>query len=398
MSSAHSGLSGYGWRPDRNHELPSGSQPARVIRHDGHSLLGVKANGTLVLRASLRLDPQPTVGDWVAVPIDVACSVPLVPVAPAGLEGVTTPADSLGVQVSSEASEPLDVIAVLQRRSLLRRQSADAVGEQALAANVDLVLITCGVDRPLKAGRVQRVAAQVWDAGATPVLVLTKAADPDTYDLPRLELEHPGIRVIATAALEGVGTDELRSLLADRTSVLIGESGAGKSTLTNVLLGADSVRVGSVRAGDHKGRHTTTARQAHLLPGALGGVIIDTPGIRTVGLAADSDAVDAVFADLTAFASDCRFSDCGHLAEPGCAVLAAIDDGLLAQERYDGWRRLQREVAAAELRASPAAARARNRQFGRMAREAMALKGRGRDGGVPRPEAGDGGDPGRRGR
>lgn len=345
MSSAFPGLPAYGWRPDRIPQLPPGTHPARVLRHDGRTLLAVTDDGTSVLRASPRLDPQPTVGDWVAV-------------------------------VDAPGSGQLHISAVLPRTSLLRRRSADETGDQPLAANVDLVLITCGVDRPVKAGRVQRVAAQVWDAGATPVLVLTKAADPDAYDLPRLELEHPGVQVIATAALEGVGVDELRSTIAGRTAVLIGESGAGKSTLTNALLGAAEIRTGQVRAGDHKGRHTTTARQLHLLPGADGGVVIDTPGIRTVGLAADSESVDAVFSDLLEFAGECRFSDCGHLTEPGCAVLAALDDGRLARDRYEAWRRLQREVAAAELRASPAAARARNRQFGRMAKEAQALKRR----------------------
>ena len=316
-----------------------------MLRHDGRTLLGVTADGATVLRAPPRLDPQPTVGDWVAV-------------------------------VDASGSGQLDIRAVLPRTSLLRRRSADETGDQSLAANVELVLITCGVDRPLKAGRVQRVAAQVWDAGATPVLVLTKAADLDAYDLPRLELEHPGVHVIPTAALEGVGVDELRSTIAGRTAMLIGESGAGKSTLTNALLGATQIRTGAVRSGDHKGRHTTTARQLHLLPGAEGGVVIDTPGIRTVGLAADSESVDAVFSELLAFAGECRFSDCGHLREPGCAVLAALDDGRLARDRYEAWRRLQREAAAAELRASPAAVRARNRQFGRMAKEAASRKRR----------------------
>ena len=314
-----------------------------MIRHDGPTVLATTEAGTQVLRASIRLDPQPTVGDWVAIP----------------------------------ASDGSAILEVLPRRSLLRRMAADETAEQALAANVDLVLITCGADRPIRAGRIQRVAAQAWDCGATPVLVLTKAGivAEGTLDLPRLELEHPGMLVLATSALEGVGMSELRELVAGRTSVLVGESGAGKSTLTNALLGRDAAATAVVRTGDAKGRHTTTSRQLHLLPGPTGGSVIDTPGLRSVGLAADAGSVDAVFPEIEELSAGCRFSDCGHRTEPGCAVLEAIDT-TLPRERYDGWLRLQREVASAALRASPQAYRAENRRFGKMTKEAGAHKRR----------------------
>jgi ribosome biogenesis GTPase len=249
------------------------------------------------------------------------------------------------------------------------------VGEQALAANVDLVVVVCGVDRPLRAGRVQRVAAQAWDCGAVPLLVLTKVIEPDAVDLPRLELEHPGMEVLTCAALEGLGLDAVRARLAGRTAVLVGESGSGKSTLTNALLGRVAAATGAVRAGDAKGRHTTTARQLHVLAEPGGGAIIDTPGIRSIGLAADADAVDAVFPEVMELAADCRFADCGHRTEPGCAVLAAVQDGTLPPDRHDGWLRLQRELASAAARSSPQAQRAHGRQFGRMVR---AGKGRSR--------------------
>ncbi len=344
-------LLAYGWSDDRSPQLAPGTIPARVVRHDGSTLLAVTRSGPRVLRLPPRLDTTPTVGDWVAIP--------------AGRTAVGHPAPEPG-------NDP--VLAVLPRRSLLRRQSADGHAEQALAANVDLVLVTCGVDRPVKAGRIQRLAAQAWDSGATPVLVLTKVVDPGMVDQPRLELEHPGLRVLACAALEGVGLAELRALLAGRTAVLVGESGAGKSTLTNALLGSEVATTRDVRAGDAKGRHTTTARQLHLLPGPGEGSIIDTPGIRSIGLAAETDAVDAVFPDIEELAGRCRFRDCGHGSEPGCAVLAAVDEGSLAEERLQGWRRLQREVASAALRATPHEYRAEGRRFGRMAKQELERK------------------------
>ena len=167
--------------------------------------------------------------------------------------------------------------------------TADGTGSQALAANVDMVLITCGLDRPVRAGRIHRAAAQAWDADAHPVLLLTKAGAPGAadVDLPRLELEHPGMHVLVTSSQEGIGLDDLRALVAGRTAVLVGESGAGKSTLINALLGRDEVATGAVREGDAKGRHTTTSRQLHVLPGPGGGVVIDTPGIRSLGLFAE---------------------------------------------------------------------------------------------------------------
>jgi ribosome biogenesis GTPase len=282
----------------------------------------------------------------------------------------------VAIPAGPPVSGPLDVLGVLPRRSLLRRQSADGVGEQVLAANVDLVLITCGIDRPVRAGRIQRIAVQAWDAGATPVLVLTKVTDPAKVDLPSLELEHPGMQVLATAALEGVGLEAVRERVSGRTAVLIGESGAGKSTLANALLGGEVAETGAVRDRDAKGRHTTTSRHLHLLPGPSGGTLIDSPGIRSVGLATDADAIDAVFPDIEAAAIDCRFSDCAHDSEPGCAVHTAVEEGRLPRERLRGWQRLQREVASAALRASPHEFRAEGRRFGRRARQAAQLRRR----------------------
>ena len=208
------------------------------------------------------------------------------------------------------------------------------------------------------------------------MLGLTKVVDPGLVDLPRLELEHPGLRVVACAALEGIGIAELRDLLAGRTAALVGESGAGKSTLNNALLGAEVATTADVRTGDAKGRHTTTARQLHLLPGPEAGSIIDTPGIRSISLAAGADAVDAVFPDVEELAGGCRFSDCGHASEPGCAVRAGADEGKLATERLQGWRRLQRESPVPRCARPPHQHRAEGRRFGRMAKQAQQRKRR----------------------
>lgn len=324
----------FGWN---DHPLPAGTTPARVIRHDGSTLSVVTNDGQRTVRIPLDLYPQPTVGDWLA------------------LDGER-------------------IAAVLERSSVLRRQAADERGSQTLAANVDVVLITCGIDRPVKPGRIHRSIAIAWDAGATPVLVLTKAEARDAAapDLAKLELEHPGVLVLVTSALEGIGIEAVREAIAGRTAVLLGESGAGKSTLVNALLGRHEVVTGGVRDGDSKGKHTTTARQLHLVPG--GGVIIDTPGIRSVGLLGDADAVDASFAEIAECAAHCRFRDCRHTGEPGCAVLAAVEDGSMNADRYDAWRGMQREVASAALRAAPRDHRQQLKRQGRAGKEGAAAK------------------------
>ena len=307
-------------------------QPARVLRHDGSSLLLATVDGPRPTPLSRRLEPAPTVGDW------IAC----------------------------HEQHP---VAVLPRSSLLRRRAAGQDAEQALAANVDLVLLVCGLDRPVKAGRINRGATLAWDAGAVPVVVLTKAVLGSDVDgiVDDLRADCPGIDILVTSALEGEGLDALRDLAVGRTVTMLGESGAGKSSLVNALLGEGVTATGDVR-GDGKGRHTTTSRELHVLP--AGGVLIDTPGTREVGLWVDPGAVDATFADVDWLASGCRFGDCRHDREPGCAVVEAVAAGGLAADRLDAWRALRREAESAELRANPHELRKRNKQFGRLVKEA----------------------------
>ena len=335
-------LTPYGWNERWQALLADhpGCEPARVIRHHGISLEVAAPSGMATAILALRLDPAPTVGDWVALDAD---------------------------------QHP---VAVLPRTSLLRRRSALTDTDQSMAANVDLVLLVCGLDRPVKTGRIQRGATLAWDAGATPVVVLTKAARATGVDevAERVAAANPGVEVLITSAKEGVGLDALRTLADGQTVTMLGESGAGKSSLMNALIGEDVAVTGAVREGDSKGRHTTTTRELRVLP--TGGVLIDTPGIRAVGLSADPEAVAMTFADIDELAPDCRFADCRHDTEPGCAVLAAVAAGDLAQARLDAWRALDREAAAAALRDVPHEKRKHDKQFARVTKDAQRRKGK----------------------
>lgn len=337
------GLSGFGWGPRWDalaaDGIAAGLDPGIVVRHDGSAVLVAGRDG--VAHAALTAtSPLVAVGDRVLV-----------------ADGV--------------------VREVLHRSSLLQRRDPSTGEGQPIAANVDVVVVVCGLDRPIRSGRIERFVTLAWDAGAVPLVVCTKddLAEPEALAeaTEAAEAAAPGTSVLVVSALDGDGLDELRSELADRTAVFVGESGAGKSTLLNALAGVDLAATGGVRAGDAKGRHTTTARQLHVLDGFR---VIDTPGVREVGLWAGVDAVDATFDDVVGLAADCRFGDCAHDGEPGCAVAAAVDGGRLPAARLDSWRRLRHEAASAELRADPVAARRAAKRFGRMVREAQRMKPR----------------------
>jgi ribosome biogenesis GTPase len=314
-------LNAFGWNTlwaDRLRDVPGDPEPARVVRHDGVALVVAASGGIVVAPLGARFEPEPTVGDWVAL-----------------VEG-----------------RP---VAVLERSSLLRRRASGRDTEQVLAANVDLVFLVCGLDRPVKTSRIQRGATLAADAGAVPIVVLTKAAGADNAQHvgDQVRLDNAGIELIVTSVREGLGIEDLRAAARNKTVALWGESGAGKSSIVNALLDKEVAVVGAVRAGDNKGRHTTTTRFLHVLPG--GGTLIDSPGIRSLGLSGDPDAVSDTFADIAALADGCRFADCGHDSEPDCAVKTAVAERTLDGDRLAAWRSLKDEtedVAHRDLAAS----------------------------------------------
>lgn len=322
--------------------------PGRVIRHDGAGLMVAIDTGPVRAMFGPPVELPPVVGDWVV------------------LDRTHAP------------------VATLPRDSLLRRRAAGTgEKEQAMAANVDLVLVVCGLDRPVRSGRIQRTITIALDAGAESLVVLTKADKVDPAVAAEAEMVvaevDPDLEVVTLSAKGGWGIDDLLERVGQRTVALIGESGAGKSTLVNALMEGEVAAEGVVREGDSKGRHTTTHRELHLLDG--GGVLVDTPGIREVGIWTDTDAVAESFPDIDELAAQCRFRDCAHQSEPGCAVRAAVKDGALPAERLEAWRALDAEAASAELRADVVERHRRNRQFGRMAREAAKLREEQRRGG-----------------
>jgi ribosome biogenesis GTPase len=252
----------------------------------------------------------------------------------------------VGDRVELATTDPPSLLAVQPRTSVLARASADRTSaEQGLAANVDVVLVAEPLDPAPSPGRIERLLVLAWSSGATPLVVLTKSdlcADLEAA-LASVHAAAPGVEVLAVSAQSGDGLDALRGHLGPgRTFALLGPSGAGKSTLVNALAGEPLLATAHVR-GDGRGRHTTTHRQLVQLPD--GSSLIDTPGLRAVGLVGDAQALDDAFAEIAELGLGCRFRDCAHEHEPGCAVQAAVADGSLAQRRVDSWRRLQRELA-----------------------------------------------------
>ncbi|MFI6037216.1 ribosome small subunit-dependent GTPase A [Streptomyces sp. NPDC051315] len=333
-SAAPHPLAPYGWDEGWAAEFAGhegrGLVPGRVVRVDRGQCDVVTGDG--VVRADTAFvtphDPLRVVctGDWVAVDAD---------------------------------GTPRYVRAYLPRRTAFVRSTSSKRSEgQILAANVDHVVVALSLAVELDLGRVERFLALAWESGAQPVVVLTKAdlvSDPAAlaYLVEDVERSAPGVPVLTVSALEGEGVDRLAGVLGRGTTALLGASGAGKSTLANVLVGADVMDVRATRDMDGKGRHTTTTRNLLPLPG--GGVLIDTPGLRGVGLWDAGGGVGQVFSEIEELARGCRFQDCAHLHEPGCAVLAALDSGQLSARRLDSYRKLVREnqwiVAKSDARA-----------------------------------------------
>jgi ribosome biogenesis GTPase / thiamine phosphate phosphatase len=290
----------------------------------------------------------PAVGDWV---------------------GVRGP--GAGVHGPSERSM-IDVR--LARRSTIARAAAGrAVKQQVLAANVDTVFVVTALARDLNPRRLERYLMLVWDAGAVPVVLLNKA---DLCEEPEeacaaIRSRLPGVDVITLSALHGEGIDALQPHLWPASTIaLLGSSGVGKSTLVNRLIGVERQQVSGLDA-DGKGRHTTTSRQLIQLPG--GALLIDTPGMRELHPWGNVSTIEAAFDDIVALAVNCRFGDCAHDGEPGCAVGAAIAAGRLEPDRLENYRRLRRELAFEERKRDKSAAAAAKRKLKQMMQAQKAL-------------------------
>jgi ribosome biogenesis GTPase len=310
--------------------------PARVTRVERSGVFAVLPDGHESL---LRAERLPAVGDWV--------------VTAAGA-----------------------VTHILPRWSEVTRVDPSGSGLQTLAANVDAVAVVTPADRANPA-RIERELALAWDCGAVPVIVVTKT-DLEGDDSVALALSSriPGVDVLAVSALDRTGLDGLRAVLApNRTCMFLGPSGAGKSTLANALLGEERLATGAARVGDGRGRHTTTSR--HMVVIASGGVIIDTPGLRSLALPSDIE-LERGFADIAALASRCRFSDCRHGQEPGCAVQVAASDGRLDPDRLASFTKLGREALFQQSRHDPQLAR-ENRQLWRARTKAARASAKCRD-------------------
>ena len=321
-----------------------GLEPARVVVQERGAYVVVTEAGerpaeiTGRLRHEARPGDLPVAGDWVAVRPDAA-------------------------------GERATVHEVLPRRSaFVRKAAGDAHAEQVLAANLDVTFLMAALPDP-NLRRLERFLAAAWESGAEPVVVLSKRDLVDDVEaaVARAETVAIGVPVHAVSARTGEGLDVLRPLLLpNRTAALLGISGAGKSTLVNLLLGDERQAVAAVR-DDGKGRHTTTQRELFALPG--GGVVLDTPGMREFGLWDAGSGLEDAFDDVAALAAGCRFSDCTHEAEPGCAVLAAVTEGRLAEERLASYRKLGRELAYQERRGNPAAEAENRRRWRKVHKE-----------------------------
>lgn len=326
-------LSEWGWDDAWSAALddaarPAGERPARVTGQDRDRWTVQLGEGPSLARIiGSYHGPLPVTGDWVTV-----CAGPA-------------------------SADPLTICTVLPRRSAMSRgRAGDGAAEQVLAANVNVVWIVHGLDTPLNLRRLERYLAIAWESGAVPEVVLTKA---DLAEAPEhAAAEAAAICAGVTVHLSSVELSDTVRRLREHlrpgdTVTLLGPSGAGKSTLINALAAATLAATGEVRAFDHSGRHTTTRRELFLIPG--GALLMDTPGLRELRVWTLDEGLDHAFPEIEELSAQCRFRDCAHDVEPGCAVIAAAEDGRIDAERLASYRKLRAEAAYLERKTDPQA-------------------------------------------
>lgn len=297
-------------------------------------------------------------------------------------DGGDRPAVGDWVALSKDATGLLTINAILPRKTKFSRKDAGrATGEQVLVTNIDTAFIVTSLNKDFNLRKLERYLAIAKESGAEPVVILSKAdvCDDVNEKVSALREIAPGVAAYVISSIKGQGLDQLSPYLQEgKTVALLGSSGVGKSTLINALEGRELQKVGEIREDDSRGRHVTTERDLILLE--KGGVIIDNPGMRELSLWDAGEGLLEVFSDIEALALQCKFSDCMHETEPGCAIKKALSDGTLSEIRLESYRKLQKEIRAVERKKNPelmAAEKKKWKKIGKMAKEVRTRKEQG---------------------